>query len=95
MHVPGEHGHANDEHDDANADDGYADAVYEVRDGMHPDVRLHDVQNHADGRHEHGHDERLLRPDDENDERLQHADDDELQRHAADVLYLLIRRDGH
>jgi hypothetical protein len=48
------------------------------------------VQNHADGRHEHGHDEKLLCLDDENDERLQHADDDELQRHANNVLHLLI-----
>jgi hypothetical protein len=50
------------------------------------------VQNHADGRYEHGHDEKLLQPDDENDERLRHADDDELQRHADDVLHLLIAR---
>ncbi|WP_158225667.1 hypothetical protein [Pseudomonas sp. QTF5] len=48
------------------------------------------MQNHADGRHEHGHDEKLLRADDENNERLQHADDDELQWHAAHVLHLLI-----
>jgi hypothetical protein len=48
------------------------------------------VQDHADGGHEHGHDEELLWVDDEDDERLQHADDDELQWHADDVLHLLI-----
>jgi hypothetical protein len=47
------------------------------------------VQNDADAGHEHGHDEQLLHAHEQNDERLRHAHDDELQRHADDVLHLL------
>ena len=85
-----------DEHRRRDADDGHehGHARHEVHDGVLSAGRHDAVQDDADAGHGHGHAEELL-PADEQDDGLRHAHDDELQRHADDVLHLLISGRGN